>query len=576
MITHDTGGTLLSVRGLSVETGGATQTTPLLQGVDLDLNPGQSLALVGPSGCGKSITARALLGLLPPELSWRGQITWRGTRLTDPKCATWQKVRGSGLGLILQEPMASLNPVLRVGDQIAEALRLHQGLSHSQALGEASAMLAEFQVPDPQRAVASYPHQLSGGMRQRVLLAAAMACNPDLLIADEPTTALDVSVQKEILALIKRACRERNMALIFITHDLNLVPLMADQVAFMAAGKVKKIVATASLVLPEVPVPPDSCQQSAPAVLTVRDLTVQYRPGSYPAVGGVNLELRPGQAVGLLGESGCGKTSLGRALAQHVIPSGGQVSLAGQDIFASRGAAARSQRRQIQMLFQDPGSSLNPRQRVGEALREAAGPSGATAAELLLEVGLAPDLLRRYPHQLSGGQRQRVALARCLATEPKVLIADEPTSALDQAARGLVLELLQRVMRVRGLALLFISHDLEVIRAICDEVHVMFGGLVMETTAGGDRFQPCHPYTLELMRALPRTLREDLSLWTTESFLPRPEGGQGGGGCPRFGKCLLQKPSCGKELPPLKLVSKIHWLRCPEAEANGSSHFIDT
>lgn len=569
-------GSLLSVRGLRVTQFDGTETRSLLKGVDLDLDPGQALALVGPSGCGKSLTARALLGLLPPEFAWQGEITWRGVPLSNPAGAKWQDVRGAGLGLILQEPMSSLNPVLRVGDQIAETIQVQRGVPRQPAQAQAVEMLAEMQVPEPSRVARLYPHQLSGGMRQRVLLAAALACDPDLLIADEPTTALDVSVQREILALINRVRSERGMALIFITHDLNLVPLLADRVAFMSEGRIQNVAAIADMTLPDAPPLLSGVQAERPPVLTATNLTVKYDSAEQPAVAGIDLELRPGCAVGLLGESGCGKTSLGRALAQHVALTGGQVLLNGQDGATLHGAAAHSHRRRIQMLFQDPGSSLNPRQTVAAALKEAAEPAEADIAGLLTEVGLGSDLGPRYPHQLSGGQRQRVALARCLATSPTVLIADEPTSALDTEARELILSLLRRIMQQRGLALLFISHDLEVMRSICDEVHVMYGGLIVETLPGGDLFLPRHPYTQELLLALPRALREDLSHWQGVSFLPVDEGGDRGTGCPRFGKCPLQKPSCGKELPPLKMQSKIHWLRCPEAEANGPAHFIDT
>ncbi len=578
MADNETTGSLLQVRNLCVDhfdphTGARLS---VLRGVDLDFSPGQTMSLVGPSGCGKSIMARALLGLLPPGFNWQGEIHWRGERLTDPDTAAWRQVRGRGLGLILQEPQASLNPVLRVGHQIAETLRIHQGLDRAAAWNEAVQLLAETRVPDPQLSARKFPHQLSGGMRQRVLLAATLACNPELLIADEPTTALDVSVQKDILALIRGLCRDRNMALLFITHDLNLAPLLTEQVAFMSEGCIEQVVPAAELVLPALPRRTETAPAEAPAVLKATNLSVVYPGATRLAVAGVDLELRPGQAVGLLGESGCGKTSLGRALSQHIGLQDGSLTLAGEDCRASRGAQARAQRRRVQMLFQDPGGSLDPRQRVGAALREAAADQGPTNEQLLSEVGLDPALQKRYPHQLSGGQRQRVALARCLATSPDVLIADEPTSALDAEARNLVLSLLEGIMRQRGLALLLISHDLEGLQGICGQVNVMFDGLVVESLPVGTSFNPLHPYSRELVRALPRTLREDPALWVQETFLPRMETPTSGSGCPRQGNCRLQKPICGKELPPLKMVSNNHWLRCPEAEAEEPSHFIDT
>jgi len=571
-------GRLLSVRQLEVDHCDRDRGVlrPLLKGVDLDLHPGQALALVGPSGCGKSLTARALLGLLAPDFAWRGEICWRGTRLTNPRGETWRQVRGRGLGLIMQEPLANLNPVLRVGDQIAESFRVHHGVSWADARRRAVALLAETRVPVPAFAADRYPHQLSGGMRQRVLLAAVLACDPALLIADEPTTALDMSVQQEILVLINRIRQERNMAFLFITHDLNLVPLLTDRVAFMTDGRIAEATSIAQVDLPPAPdVNAVRAHEVAP-VLKARDLVVRYEGAQNAAVAGVDLTLRPGQAIGLLGESGCGKTSLGRALARHLPLERGSLQLIGDESTLTGGARERERRRRVQMLFQDPGSSLDPRQRVAAALREAAEPATPAPAQLLYEVGLDSAVGSRYPHQLSGGQRQRVALARCLAVTPLVLIADEPTSALDVAARDLVLALLTHIMRERGLAVLLISHDLEVLRGACQEVQVMYGGLIVEILPGGETFGPRHPHTLALQAALPRTLRQDPGLWAEKSARPHDENGANVTGCPLYGDCPLQKPLCGKELPPLLRLSVGHWLRCPEAEAAGPSHFIDT
>lgn len=571
-------GRLLSVRQLEVDHRDRSRGVlrPLLNGVDLDLQPGQALALVGPSGCGKSLTARALLGLLAPDFSWRGEIRWQGTRLAEPRGATWRGVRGRGLGLIMQEPLASLNPVLRVGDQVAESFRVHHGVSWSEARRRAVALLAETRVPKPEFVAERYPHQLSGGMRQRVLLAAVLACDPDLLIADEPTTALDMSVQREILILINRIRREREMALLFITHDLNLVPLLADRVAFMADGRIAEAESIKQVDLPPAPALPAIRAHQTMPVLQARDLVVHYEGAPSAAVTGVDLTLRPGQAIGLLGESGCGKTSLGRALARHLPLHRGTLELVGYESTLIGGNRARERRRRVQMLFQDPGHSLDPRQRVAAALREAAGPEGPPAEKLLREVGLDPAAGDRYPHQLSGGQRQRVALARCLAATPLALIADEPTSALDLAARDLVLALLTRIMRDRGLAVLLISHDLEVLRGVCQEVHVMYGGVIVEILSGGEGFAPRHPHTLALQAALPRTLRQDPGLWAEQSSRFHEGHGVTATGCPLYGSCPLQKPLCGKELPLLKRLSTGHWLRCPEAEEAGPSHFIDT
>jgi oligopeptide/dipeptide ABC transporter ATP-binding protein len=567
-------GSLLSVRGLHVNSAGPG--AGLLCGVDLDLDPGQGLALVGPSGCGKSLTALAVLGLLPPELSWHGSITWRGAALRDPRSPAWHKVRGRGLGLVLQDPLTGLNPVLRVGDQIGETVQVHRGLSRRAGRTAALDLLAETLVPDPETAARCYPHQLSGGMRQRVLLAAALACEPELLIADEPTTALDVSVQKEILALIRRVRAERGMALLFITHDLNLVPLLTEQVAVMADGRVSHRFAADQAELPPVPEPPSDAVDEAAVVLSARDLHVHYQGRSLAAVRGIDLDLRAGRAVGLVGESGSGKTSVGRALARQLTLSGGVVKLAGVEAPPGTGAAARAHRRRVQMLFQDPGASLNPRQTVASVLREALPSRAGEVVPLLAEVGLGPELLDRFPHQLSGGQRQRVALARCLAPGPQVLVADEPTSALDQPLRVQVLDLLSRIMVQRGLALLVISHDLDALQGICHEVHVMKGGVVVEVLPGNCLAAARHPYTMELLRALPRTLREQAGLWSAPALGPSVPPTTPGTGCPHHGGCPLQKAICGKELPPLKMLSNGRRLRCPMAEDTGSPHFIDT
>ena len=554
---------LLEVRGLTV---GADPRALLLDGVDLTLAAGESLALVGPSGSGKSLTARALLGLLPPDLPWTGTIAWDGRALTDPTGPEWREVRGRGLGLVMQEPQAALNPVLRVGDQVAEALRLRGGVPAAEADARAVALLAELQVPEPARTARRYPHELSGGMRQRVLLAATLACGPRLLVADEPTTALDVAVQRDILLLLRQVGRERGMGLLFITHDMDLVPLLADNCVVMDAGRAGPVQSVADLVRPGPP-PALVVPAEAAPVLTVRDLHVRYRGAAQHAVAGVDLDLRPGRSVGLLGRSGCGKTSLGRALAGHVPTTQGTITPAPQD---------RAARRRVQMLFQDPGGSLNPRQTVGQALAEAAGPAGQEVSALLAEVGLAAELQDRLPHRLSGGQRQRVALARCLATAPAVLIADEPTSALDRAAADRVLALLARIGRQRGLALLLISHDIGVLRRACHEVQVMVGGLIVEVLPTGVGCRPRHPYTRDLMGASPDALREDPEGWGSRDFLTGHAVGSAGSGCPLYGHCLLQKPICGKELPSLKTAGANHLLRCPEAETEGPSHFIDT
>jgi peptide/nickel transport system ATP-binding protein len=562
--------------------GFAGSGTLLLRDVELTVAAGESVALVGPSGSGKTLLARAALGLLPPAAVARGQVLWRGM---DPACVQpggWAAVRGRGPTWLPQEPLAGLNPLRTIGAHITEAAQIHLGLDRAAARHHAAALLAELHLPDAERLLDAWPHELSGGMRQRALLAAALACNPELLIADEPTSSLDTTVQRELLAVLDAARRQRGMALLFITHDRDLVPLVAGRCLEIREGRVVEVaVACAPTASSGSGKPGAEAGAQEVAVrwpaLSARGIVVRHgAPGSHAAVADVDLDLWAGRAVGLVGESAAGKSSLARALAGHLVPAAGEITVAGSPLDRRvRGAAARANRRRVQMLFQDAGASLNPRQRVGEALAEAAGRNASRPVEALLEeVGLEAGLAARYPHALSGGQRQRVALARCLAADPAVLVADEPTSALDGAARRQVLELLAAVMRKRGLAVLLVTHDLDAALAFCDEIVVMHGGVVVERAPAGAVLR--HPHSRQLLDCRPSVLA------SAREWRPAVEPGTAGApsrsrpGCPSAGRCPLQNASCFKELPPLRELSRGHWLRCPPAAELPSPQFIDT
>jgi peptide/nickel transport system ATP-binding protein len=557
---------------------------PVLRGVDLVLHEGEGVALLGPSGAGKTLLARALLGLLPPDAWWRGRVLWRGA---DPAAAPggWTAVRGAGATWLPQEALGALNPVLTVGEQIAEAARQHQGLDRAAARRHAAALLAELQLREPEALLDAWPHQLSGGMRQRALLAAALACGPRLLIADEPTASLDAPVQRDLLALLDRARRARGLALLFITHDRDLVPLVAERCLELRDGRVvdgPAASAPAAVARVRERLDPMAPPPAATPVLTARGLVVRHGGARGPAaVGGVDLDLWPGRVLALVGGSGAGKSSLARALAGHLRPAAGTVTVghpgAPGGAGPAGGRAGRLARRRVQLLFQDAGASLDPRQRVGAALREAAGSDDpALPGRLLAEVGLTADLATRHPHALSGGQRQRVALARCLAAAPTVLIADEPTSALDAAVRAVVLGLLARVTAARSLALLMITHDLDTAAAFGDDVAVMLGGHLVERVPADACSQLRHPHARRLLACRPSALSL-LPDWRPRlGAAPTPSVPGTGKGCPLAGACPLQNASCFKELPPLLPLSPGHWLRCPPASELPSPQFIDT
>ncbi len=518
---------LLQVDGLRVWFGSA----PAVEDVSFEVRAGETLALVGESGSGKSVTALSIPRLLPHTATVCGRIHFRGEDLTRMGPARLRGLRGGAIGMVFQEPMTSLNPLHPVGRQIAEALLLHQGLAGPAARRRVVELLARVGLDRPEQRAASYPHQLSGGQRQRVMIAMAVANDPALLIADEPTTALDVTVQAQVLALLARLREASGMGVLFITHDLHLVRRIADRVCVLQAGRVvetgpvERVFATPrhpytrALLAAEPPPAPPPLQGEPETVLEARDVRVWFplrrgllrrTLGHVKAVDGVDVRLRAGETLGVVGESGSGKTTLALALLR-LERSHGRIALLGRRIDGLRGRALRPLRRQMQMVFQDPYGSLNPRMSVadivGEGLR--AHRLAATAGErdrricaALEEVGLAPESRHRYPHEFSGGQRQRIAVARALVLKPRLVVLDEPTSALDRSVQAQLITLLRDLQRRHHLAYLFVSHDLHVVRALAHQLLVLRHGRVVEAGPARDVLhRPRDAYTRELFTA---------------------------------------------------------------------------
>lgn len=525
---------ILSIEHLSV-TFNHGQT--VVDDISFAVYPGETFALVGESGSGKSITALSVLRLLPPN----AQINAQAISLQDKNLAQLPemelcKIRGRQIAYIFQDPMSALNPVMTIGQQIAETVNLHFSLPAQALQQRVLELLQQVEIPNPQQRANDFPHQLSGGQRQRVMIAMALAGRPDLLIADEPTTSLDVTIQAQILALLKNIQQQTGMALWLISHDLALVSSVADRVAVMQQGKIVETGVTDVFfsqpkhpytrkllnALPSITHVKTSAGTTAPPLLQVKDFCCYYpiRKGLFQrvvdhvkAVDGVSFELHAGKTLALVGESGCGKTTLGKSLLNLLPHNSGQVFMDGVALHELSGEALRKQRAAMQMVFQDPFAAMNPRMLIGDIIAE-----GITALypevtgkerenrarQLLQQVGLPEEAASRYPHEFSGGQRQRICIARALAVNPRLIVCDEPTSALDVSVQAQIIGLLKTLQREQGVSYLFITHDLAVVAEIADDVAVMYKGKIVEQgTAKQVLTQPQQAYTKKLLSAVP-------------------------------------------------------------------------
>ena len=665
---------LLRIEGLQVEFKTSRGLVRAVQDVSYDVMPGEMVAIVGESGSGKSVSALAVMGLLPKKTARipAGRVLFGKHDLLTLNETQMQKIRGRHIGMIFQEPMTSLNPVLSIGDQLTEPLKIHMKMDHAEAMERASELLRLVGISDAERRLAQFPHEFSGGMRQRVMIAIGLACNPKLLIADEPTTALDVTIQAQILELMKELSRELGIAMIVITHNLGVVARYADRVNVMYAAQIAEKadaeqlfsaprhpytagllravprldqgreakLATIDGLPPDLMNPPEGCRfadrcpvraeicSKAPVLRDVGEghlsachradeMNAAFRADLYPtkideaqatlaasdgdalvvenlskdfhvkigrnplsrkfstvkAVNDVSFAIEKGRTLGLVGESGCGKTTVGRSILRLLDPTSGSVKFEGQDIATLPEADLKPMRRAMQVIFQDPFASLNPRMTVGQIIAEPLSVynlvSDKTAArrrvgELLGNVGLPIYMSERYPHQLSGGQRQRIGIARALAMEPSTIICDEPVSALDVSVQAQIINLLEKLQEQLGLSYVFIAHDLAVVRHISHKVAVMYLGRVMEIADCDTLFaNPLHPYTQALMDAAPipdvaieRARAPRALTGEIPSPLDPPPG------CVFSSRCPMATDACRASVPELRAVGDGHQAAC--------------
>jgi peptide/nickel transport system ATP-binding protein len=669
VVQSDAASALLEVEDLHVHFLTSRGLVRAVEGLSFRVSRGEVLAIVGESGSGKSVSALSIMRLLPPHTGRipQGRIVFDGRNLLDLDGEEMRQIRGRDISMIFQEPMTSLNPILTIGLQIMEPLTIHLGMDEAQAQARAVELMQLVGIPDAERRLGQYPHQFSGGMRQRVMIAIGLACNPKLIIADEPTTALDVTIQAQILELMKDLSRKLNIALIIITHNLGVVARYADRVIVMyAARRVEKGSADAIFHRPRHPytmgllrsvprldrpreakletiegLPPnlatappgcrfaprcpyriDVCAQDPPLfptdtgslsacfrqgeiaagklvwaaskgdavapvrerttpVLSVRNLTKHFAlrsgfrgvRGVVRAVEDVSFDIDAGETLGLVGESGCGKTTIGRLILRLEQPTSGEIRFAGTNLVTASSAELGAVRRKVQVIFQDPYSSLNPRMTVGQIVGEPIhvyrlAPNGKAVdqrvMQILGQVGLRPELAGRYPHQLSGGQRQRVGIARALAIEPSFIVCDEAVSALDVSIQGQIINLLEDLQRELGLAYLFIAHDLAVVRHISMRVVVMYLGRIMEIAERDTLYrEPLHPYTKVLLDAAPvpdPTVEKARAPRLIKGELPSPLTPPTG--CVFNTRCPLASQECREVVPELRQIRPGHFAAC--------------
>jgi oligopeptide/dipeptide ABC transporter ATP-binding protein len=591
---------VLQVRDLRVSYGDKA----VVDSIDLQVGPGRCLGVIGESGAGKSQAFLALLGLASPDARVHGQALLRGEDLISGAA----RLRGRRVAMIFQDPLTSLTPHLRIGDQIAEPLVVHRGMARRDALARAGELLAQVRVDDVPRRLRQYPHELSGGMRQRAMIAMALAGDPELLIADEPTTALDVSVQAQLLALLRQLIRDRGMALIVVTHDMGVIAALADDVVVMRAGRiVDRGPVTSMLTAPAheytrglvaaTPRMDDTATprmdpshprtQSPRTALEARDVVVRYRlrtplwtrrDATLVAVDGVSLNIAPGEALGIVGESGCGKSSLARALLRLQDVARGEVIWLGQPVQDLRGGRLRELRSGLQMVFQDPTASLDPLQSVADIVAEPlvalrsdldAVQRTSRVRSMLESVGLGTEFMSRRSHTLSGGQCQRVAIARAMVLEPKLLVCDEAVSSLDVSIQAQLLELFAVIKR-RGTGIVFVSHNLAVVQRLCERVLVMYLGRVVEAGRTASVFrEPRHPYTRMLLESVPlldpARERDRLDELAASAAASRGEGASAVDrpeGCAFHGRCPAAQAMCKADSPVTETVTEAHEVAC--------------